>query len=229
VAVPDDGTDVYWRAGNEVNDVMQWKGGNPRAWKGPWNHFAVVKDEDDDKMQIYLNGVQVAEQTGTTSGTLANIRNRRIRIGAETDNDGDYEGKIDDFQVYDRALSANEIAAIFRGGDVASAWAPSPFDGELEIQRDVVLNWRPGDFAVLHDVYLGTDSDDVNDGDTTTPVIFRGNQEPNEYNPGGLLMDTVYYWRIDEVNDSNVESPWKGKVWVFTRADSPAIIAGDGY
>ena len=218
-AVPDEGADVYWRAGNEVNDVMQWKYGNPRAWKGSWNHFAVVKDEDDDKMQIYLNGVQVAQHSGTTSGTLANIRNRRIRIGAETDNDGDYEGKIDDLQVYDRALSANEIAAIFRGGDLASAWAPSPFDGELEVQRDVVLNWRPGDFAVSHDVYLGTDSDDVNDADTTTPVIFRGNQEPNEYNPGGLLMDTVYYWRIDEVNDSNVDSPWKGKVWEFTVAN----------
>ncbi|MHC4646845.1 MAG: LamG domain-containing protein, partial [Planctomycetota bacterium] len=219
VAVPDDGTDVYWRAGDEANDVMEWKGGNPRAWQGSWNHFAVVKDEDDAKMEIYLNGVEVAVHAGLSSGTLANIRNRRIRIGAESFSDGDYEGKIDDFRVYDRALSADEIGSIFRGGDLGIAWAPHPFDGELDVPRDVVLNWRPGDYAVSHEVYFGTDFDDVNDANTSSGV-FIDNWEPNEYDPPGFLeLDTTYYWRIDEVNDSNADSPWKGKVWQFTVAN----------
>jgi len=34
--------------------------------------------------------------------------------------------------------------------------------------------------------------------------------------PDGLVPGTTYYWRIDEVNDANVASPWKGNVWSFT-------------
>jgi hypothetical protein len=120
VAVPDDGPDVSWRAGNDTNDVLTWNGGNPDAWKGEWNHFAFVKDEDAGKMQIYLNGLRVAEQTSTSPGTLAGLRNTRFEIG------GGYIGKIDDYQLYDRALTAKEIEEIFRGGDLASAWGQSP-------------------------------------------------------------------------------------------------------
>jgi hypothetical protein len=31
-----------------------------------------------------------------------------------------------------------------------------------------------------------------------------------------LSLDTTYYWRIDEVNDPNPDSPWIGNVWSFT-------------
>jgi hypothetical protein len=38
---------------------------------------------------------------------------------------------------------------------------PSPADG-TSVAGDVVLSWLPGDYAVSHDVYLGTDFNDVN-------------------------------------------------------------------
>ncbi|HEC02837.1 MAG TPA: LamG domain-containing protein, partial [Phycisphaerales bacterium] len=34
--------------------------------------------------------------------------------------------------------------------------------------------------------------------------------------PEGLVPGTSYYWRVDEVNDANAASPWKGDVWSFT-------------
>jgi hypothetical protein len=34
--------------------------------------------------------------------------------------------------------------------------------------------------------------------------------------PDGLVPGTTYYWRVDEVNDANVDSPWKGNVWSFS-------------
>lgn len=37
--------------------------------------------------------------------------------------------------------------------------------------------------------------------------------------PDGLVNGTTYYWRIDEVNDADPNSPWKGKVWSFTTGD----------
>jgi hypothetical protein len=84
----------------------------------------------------------------------------------------------------------------------------------------VTLGWRPGDFAVSHDVYLGDSFEDVNNG---TGDTFRGNQSSTMFiagfagfpYPDGLVPGTTYYWRIDEVNDANAASPWKGDVWSF--------------
>ncbi|MFB0553351.1 MAG: hypothetical protein ACETWQ_08555, partial [Phycisphaerae bacterium] len=37
--------------------------------------------------------------------------------------------------------------------------------------------------------------------------------------PDGLIRGTTYYWRIDEVNDTEPNSPWKGDVWSFKIAN----------
>jgi len=34
-----------------------------------------------------------------------------------------------------------------------------------------------------------------------------------------LEWDTAYYWRIDEVNNTNPDSPWTGILWSFTTAN----------
>jgi hypothetical protein len=110
----------------------------------------------------------------------------------------------------------NEIA-----GPVTKAYGPSPKDGVLYEDTWVSLGWSPGDYAVSHDVYLGDNFDDVNDGTADT---FRGNQDTTMLivgffgfpYPDGLVPGTTYYWRIDEVNDTDPNSPWKGDVWSFT-------------
>jgi hypothetical protein len=131
--------------------------------------------------------------------------------------------RIDDFMIYDRALTAAEVTRQYQTGgpvgELGRAWMPYPAHGATEVPRGVACNWRPGDYAVSHDVYFGTDWDDVNDADTSSGV-FVDNREPNEYDPPGELdFDTTYYWRIDEVNESDGNSPWKGSVWSFTAAN----------
>jgi hypothetical protein len=106
-------------------------------------------------------------------------------------------------------------------GGLGSASRPSPLDGVLLEDTWVNLSWRPGDFAVSHDVYIGDDFDDVNNGAEGT---FVGNQAgtfivvgfPGFPFPDGLVPGTTYYWRIDEVNDTEPNSPWKGNVWSFS-------------
>ncbi len=98
---------------------------------------------------------------------------------------------------------------------------PSPVNGAMIEETWVNLSWRPGEFAVSHDIYLGDNFDDVNDGAEGTLV---GNQAgtfivvgfPGFPYPDGLVPGTTYYWRIDEVNDTEPNSPWKGKVWNFS-------------
>jgi len=106
------------------------------------------------------------------------------------------------------------------GAKFPLARAPKPAYGSILESTWTNLTWRPGDFALSHDVYIGESFDDVNDGAEGT---FVGNQAtttlivgfPGFPIPGGLVPGTTYYWRIDEVNDTDPNSPWKGNVWSF--------------
>jgi len=97
-----------------------------------------------------------------------------------------------------------------------AASAPYPSDGAEGVAPDVELHWTAGEHAASHDVYFGTNRDDVNDANSTVTLgVYKGNYEPNTYDAGELEtleLGATYYWRIDEVNDANV---WKGTIWSF--------------
>jgi len=99
--------------------------------------------------------------------------------------------------------------------NLALAWTPKPQDKQANAAYNAILSWSPGDYAVSHDLYLGTDFNDVNDADTSSDV-FIVNTDVNNFGPLDLELDQTYYWRVDEVNQNNAESPWKGKTWSFT-------------
>jgi len=85
----------------------------------------------------------------------------------------------------------------------------------------VKIEWSPTVNAVSHDVYFSDNFDDVNDG---TSEAFQGNHIltylvvglPGSSYPDGLIFNTTYYWRVDEVNDTEPNNPSKGPVWSFT-------------
>ena len=109
------------------------------------------------------------------------------------------------------------------GGAREQAYGPNPADGALHEDTWASLNFSPGDFAASHDFYLGESFDDVNDA-TQDSELFRGNNAatffvvgfPGNPYPDGLVPGTTYYWRVDEVNDAEPNSPWKGNVWSFS-------------
>jgi hypothetical protein len=100
------------------------------------------------------------------------------------------------------------------------ASAPSPSSGATGTKLTPILTWNPGDFAVSHEVYFGTDADAVRNADKSSPE-YKGTKALGDesYDPGKLAWFTSYYWRVDEVNSVNPESPWVGNVWSFTTGD----------
>ncbi|MHC4620592.1 MAG: dockerin type I domain-containing protein [Planctomycetota bacterium] len=114
------------------------------------------------------------------------------------------------------------------------AYAPSPSDGAVDVSPDVTLTWVAGEKAKWHDVYVGTSYEDVRDATTSdTRDVYVGPQPAgdSDYDPPGRLdYDTTYYWKVDEVNESNGNSPWYGDVWSFTTyqpyAGSPSPLDG---
>jgi len=106
-------------------------------------------------------------------------------------------------------------------GATPKAYGPTPKNGALIADTWVSLSWRAVNFAASHDVYLGDNFDDVSNGANSA---FQGNQTdtfivagfPGFPFPDGLVPGTTYYWRIDEVNDAEPNSPWLGDVWSFS-------------
>jgi hypothetical protein len=98
---------------------------------------------------------------------------------------------------------------------------PNPADEALNVCRRPVLSWTPGEYAQKHDVYFGTDFDDVNNATTAVDPhgFYKGRQDPNQYPISGTLdleYGKTYYWRIDEVNAPPDLTMYKGQVWQFT-------------
>ena len=98
-----------------------------------------------------------------------------------------------------------------------NAFRPSPAKDAVDVKRTPILSWNSGKNAALHQVYLGTDQEAVLNADTSSPE-YKGTTErgTESYDPGVLELETTYYWRIDEVNDLDANSPWTGEVWSFT-------------
>ena len=114
------------------------------------------------------------------------------------------------------------VSLILLGAMVGNAWSieiasnPSPSDGATCVDPDTYLSWSPGIYGNKHDLYLGTNFDDVSNATTLTAGIYEGRQDSNSFNPGDLEESCkTYYWRIDEVHDCE-PNIWKGDVWSFT-------------
>ena len=97
---------------------------------------------------------------------------------------------------------------------------PNPSNGAVGVRQTPLLVWDAGELAASHQIYFGTNEEAVKDATMSSPEFIGLDELGSEgYAPGELLWDTAYYWRIDEVNDANPDSPWKGNVWSFTTAN----------
>ena len=96
---------------------------------------------------------------------------------------------------------------------------PQPANGAVDVTQTPQLTWNVGQNVAQHDVYFGTDADVVAAADTNAADIYQGRQAETSFAPATLEWNTTYYWRIDEVNDLEPDSPWKGPVWSITTAN----------
>ncbi|MHC4629218.1 MAG: hypothetical protein ACYTDV_19740, partial [Planctomycetota bacterium] len=171
---------------------------------GNWHHIKLVVTKTG--LAGYVDDVELfnVEHAQWTDG----------RVGIQA-----YSGMMDfdDFIVY--GPSGRKSFPVASG--------PTPQNGALLEATWTTMSWRPGDFAASHDLYIGTDFDDVNSGAEGT---FVGNTSselqivgfPGFPIPEGLEPGATYYWRVDEVNEADPNSPWKGDVWSFSIAPKTA-------
>jgi inhibitor of cysteine peptidase len=126
-----------------------------------------------------------------------------------------YYWRVDEFDAL--ATYKGEVWSFTTEGAVGS---PNPSNGAVDVKQTQVLTWSPGVYSASHQIYFGTDKDAVRNADTGSPEYKgSGNLGSESHDPGMLEWDSTYYWRIDEANNTNPDSPWTGNVWSFTTAN----------
>jgi hypothetical protein len=98
---------------------------------GQWNYVGFTYNKDaggTDEVKIYHNGVVVA--TGDYS-TAIGVNTQDILIGEYSAGGFNFDGKIDDVRIYNRALSASEVSRLYDLGNTThiNKTLPSVQDG----------------------------------------------------------------------------------------------------
>ncbi len=234
------GTTYYWRI-NEVNDTdpnSPWKGDvwsfsippktayfpNPvdgtesvdvdvqLSWTGGYGaklHTIYFGDNFDD-----VNNATGGQAQGTTTYAPGALEMAKT-----------YYWRVDEFDVV--GTHKGDVWRFITEGAVVS---PQPANGAVDVTQTPVISWLPGVFGASHEIYFGTDKDAVKNADTSSPEYKgSGNLGSESYEPGQLEWNTSYYWRIDEANNANAESPWTGPLWSFTTANFLIIDDFESY
>jgi hypothetical protein len=99
---------------------------DPPFSSGDWTHVAMTFDRfntdlEDGELTAYLNGVQVGTLSDREQTFTWEIEDAIIALGIN------YVGRFDDLAVFNRALTASEVAALYRleGGIAAVHAAPA--------------------------------------------------------------------------------------------------------
>lgn len=92
-------------------------------WRGAWNHYVLVKR--GATKEIWQNGTLIHQAVG--AGPLTTLRH--LTIGSAPGGVAAYAGFIDDFAVWDRALSAGEIRGLAQGATPLNPLGLAPLLG----------------------------------------------------------------------------------------------------
>ena len=180
-------------------------------WTGGFGsklHYVYFGDNFDD-----VNNAAGGLPQGTTDYTPGTLKMAKT-----------YYWRVDEFDIL--ATYKGEVWSFTTEGAVE---AMDPANGAVGVTQTPVLTWTPG-FGASHEVYFGTDKDAVKNADTSSPEYKgSGNLGSESYDPGQLEWNTTYYWRVDETDNTNADSPWVGPVWSFTTANFLIIDDFESY
>ena len=118
-----------------------------------------------------------------------------------------YYWRVDEFDIIE--THKGDVWSFITEGAVSN---PTPAKGAVDVSQTAVLSWTPGVLGTSHEVYFGTDA-------SALELKSSGSLGSESYDPGQLEWNTTYYWRVDEADSANADSPWTGPLWSFSTAD----------
>src|SRR5688500_15436278 len=162
VSLPGAGKPVWTTNATGISDMDAGDGNVLTLEK--WDHLVFVHDGTEDL--IYMNGVLVASKA--VAGDL-NSTTRNLGIGYDAVDGGSFfGGDLDDIMIFDGALDAVAVAALFADQSVSPVFPPGlvasyPLDGSLRDESDYENHAKGKDVEFTTDQFcFGDNAADFN-------------------------------------------------------------------
>ncbi|HCO95810.1 MAG TPA: hypothetical protein DIU00_18010, partial [Phycisphaerales bacterium] len=122
-----------------------------------WQHVMVTWTSGE-AAKLYINGVldTPTDEDDVIGGTTSGYTDVIVGRGGK-DTDGSWDGLVDDFRVYEVALTVQQVQTVMNGGDLPVVDTYVPLTSPANISDDEPANSRSvnfRDFAVLADEWL---------------------------------------------------------------------------
>jgi fibronectin type 3 domain-containing protein len=175
-----------------------------------WHHVAVVLNGSSGT--LYLDGVQVGQNTAMTLNPNSLGNTTLNYLGKSQYNDPYLDGRLDDFRIFERALTAAEVSVL--AGTMAAPGSPAITAGNTQAG----LTWTAVSGATRHLVKRSTTSG----GPYTTLV---GSVTGTSFTDTGLANGTTYYYVVAGVNSLGEGLP-TAQLTATPLATTPAAPGG---
>jgi len=189
------------------------------AW-GQWYHIAITYESGS--RIIYVNGLSDTIDSTPPTGTLRADTGHDTLVGSWGDNRF-FNGSIDEVRIYNRALAASEVAALYDDGNSITSpdvdRVTTPFESIIELWLNDpepfggLLTEKPGDYTVnnginVHKVALDADNNRVrlftdvhNTGTDYTLNIAGFDTNLNYTYDNGLIGN----WKLDDYSGAEAQ------------------------
>ncbi|USN88456.1 MAG: hypothetical protein H6780_03095 [Candidatus Nomurabacteria bacterium] len=142
IAYIDDADDKFYFEVSENSGTDEYSLVSTRTFTdNDWHHFMVTWDDDNaNNTNLFIDGTY---ETTVKTGTIGNIGDLStalaFRIGAESDGDNPFAGKVDDVKVYNRALSTAEVYRTYSSGSAYLRTCGSVTDADGNLYSTLVI------------------------------------------------------------------------------------------
>ena len=150
-----------------------------------WTHVAVTLSGGVGT--LYTNGVVVSVNNSMTLNPMSLGNTATNQIGKSKFNDPFFNGRVDEFRIYNRALNASEIATLAYPPAVPTGLTAAAGDGQA------VLTWSGAANAWGYNV-----KGSAIDGGPYTVLVT--NLQATAFTCSGLTNGTLYYFVVSSTN-----------------------------
>lgn len=178
----------------------------PEYDDGVKHHMAV--SVDGTQISLCIDGQLIGTSALSTDNRLNNISNELAILGRGGYlQDPEWNGSIQEFRIYDKALTPGEAAlSKFSGEDnppVLAIRSTTPVYGQTLVSVMPILSWtlEPGITVDSYTLYYGTDPNimDPNKPDVSGISTVVPLSNPSYAFTSPLANNENYYWRVDTV------------------------------
>ena len=151
---------------------------------GSWHHIVGVYDAPAQTMDIYIDGVI---DNGVLQGTIPSsqqVSNGQVKVGNFHGFDADFNGQLDEIQIYNKSFSSNEVKELYIKGKL-----------NFQFSGDKLLDNQNSDDNVSWNIF------DINNATKNTFITryTMHNNNNNSYTPylGDLDVNFTFFFLED--------------------------------